>query len=269
MKRMVLIGVCWLWALGSLSGEEHPNVQKARDEIRAVEYSRALELLEVALQAGGNDKSALVDVHRMLADSYVILGKNAEAKTEYKELLALEPSTTLGRISPKFLRVFSEAKKELNGAKLMFSQQINTSERNIVIRVVSDPTDRVVGARVNFIDENGTENSEKVDGGDVLTIDLPEKSDSVQIVILDRYDNFLETFNLGNVAFASEPVKAAELKTSGNKVSEKSGSIVTSWWPWAGLAAIGLGAGIVFEFQKRSTRDEQDQLALDNPGLTH
>ena len=273
INKIVLIGFFWVLASASTWAEEHPNVQKARDEIRAVEYQSALDLLRVALQAGGNDKNALVDIHRMLADSYVTIGKSDEAKNEYKELLALEPNINLGRISPKFLRVFTAAKEELNGERLQLSHQINTNSRNVVITVVSDPTNLVMGARASFTSENGSQNSVKVSGTDVLTIDLPEKSDYVTINVVDENNNWLETFKLGNVAFGSNSSDKSSSNTFSNGANNGSpasnrGPIFTSWWLWAGVAAIGVGGGIFFEIQKQNTMADERAFITANPGIT-
>lgn len=259
---MAILGVV---ALSSVAfADEHPNVQQARDEMRAVRYDVAVPLLETALSAGGNDRGALVAIHKMMGEMLIPMGRTDDAKKHFKEMLVLSPGVNMGgMVSPKITDVLESAKRDLDGRKLEVSQTIDTQTRTVKIEVSSDPTGQVVGARAKFQDKFKSVKRVDVEGAGLLRIDLPNGAQKVEVYVVDKFGNQLQTFSLGNVAFGNS--NGSGVGTVPPVQSDGGGSIVKKWWLWAGIAGVSGGLGVYSSLKVRDAISTRDNLDVNSP----
>jgi tetratricopeptide (TPR) repeat protein len=91
-------------------------LERAKTFYNSGEYEHAISELEKALQYLKQlEEGDQVEAYKYLAFSYVAFGDKAKAKEQFKKALVLEPSLTLdpATVSPKIIKVFEEAKSEM------------------------------------------------------------------------------------------------------------------------------------------------------------
>ncbi|MEE8597398.1 MAG: hypothetical protein V3T09_06285 [bacterium] len=111
---LVMLGVSFAQQVSADSLEL--MLERAKTFYNSGEYEHAISELEKALQYLKQlEEGDQVEAYKYLAFSYVAFGDKAKAKEQFKKALVLEPSLTLdpATVSPKIIKVFDEAKSEM------------------------------------------------------------------------------------------------------------------------------------------------------------
>ena len=111
---LVMLGVSFAQQVSADSLEL--MLERAKTFYDNGEYEHAISELEKALQYLKQlEQGDQVEAYKYLAFSYVAFGDKVKAKEQFKKALALEPNLTLdpATVSPKIIKVFEEAKSEM------------------------------------------------------------------------------------------------------------------------------------------------------------
>lgn len=90
-------------------------------------YEEAVQAAEGILEeTPGLELEAVVGLRKLVAFSWVALGRREEAKEEFKAILEIDPALTLDPllISPKIIQVFEEARGELLSLRTALSRSL-------------------------------------------------------------------------------------------------------------------------------------------------
>jgi hypothetical protein len=94
-----------------------PQVAEARRLVDALEYDKALKVIDAAFAQGGLEREAQVSLYELSAIAWATLGKSAKAKEAFQALLSLAPDFQLSKnLPPRTRTPFFEAKTWLAGA---------------------------------------------------------------------------------------------------------------------------------------------------------
>ena len=248
--------------------DEHPSLARARQEIDAVHFDRAHELLTEAHHGGGNDAKALVEIHRLLGEVSVALGREDDAKSHFSMLLALDPQASLGEmVSPKIAAAFEAARSELGDRALEVEHVLGSDNKTVAVHVKSDPLGTVAGALVLYRAQDGSEREHRQEGTGDLSVTLPaDARRGVMVFTVDSHGNRLRGFYVGDLAEAAEPdplsdpVAATPVAVTTDRDAPP---IVARWWLWAGVAAGFATAGGVLSWRSSVAQGELDDV-IDN-----
>lgn len=97
------------------AGPSRPWLEEARDQIGRLEFSQALEGLQVARKAPSLEPQVLREIDELRAYCLVALGKWRDAEALWSAILKADPMAAPNRnfASPKVLRVYEQAKNAL------------------------------------------------------------------------------------------------------------------------------------------------------------
>ncbi len=107
-------------------GAARPWLEEAKASMANLEFTEALARLEVARQAPSLEPAVLREVDELRAYCLVALGKWSEAEALWVQLLRADPMTTPAKslASPKVLRVFDQAKRQLFPKSFVALEQV-------------------------------------------------------------------------------------------------------------------------------------------------
>ncbi len=111
-SSLAVIVVVSLAAPGARADVDSPLVKQGVAAYDALDYARAVELLEQARSESLTREEKIV-AYRTLALARVALGQQDAAREDFRHLLRVDPSATLDRsVAPKVRALFEEAKAE-------------------------------------------------------------------------------------------------------------------------------------------------------------
>ena len=90
----------------------NPLIRQGQQQYDDLEFEQALQTLSAALIRAGNSADENATVYRLLAYTYLALGREEEAAGAYRGLLALRPDTTPGTELAPQTRTFFEGVKQ-------------------------------------------------------------------------------------------------------------------------------------------------------------
>jgi tetratricopeptide (TPR) repeat protein len=90
----------------------NPLIRQGQQQFDDLEFEQALQTLSAALIRAGNSAEENATVYRLLAYTYLALGREEEAAGAYRGLLALQPDTTPGTELAPQTRTFLERVKQ-------------------------------------------------------------------------------------------------------------------------------------------------------------
>jgi tetratricopeptide (TPR) repeat protein len=97
-------------ASGVSAQRNNPLIRQGQELYDELRYEEALQVLSAALVRAGNTVAERATTYRLLAFTYLALGRPEEAEGAYRSLLAIEPELQPpGDLSPRFREFFSAA----------------------------------------------------------------------------------------------------------------------------------------------------------------
>src|SRR5690348_16682197 len=121
-----------------LALQAQPHLDRARAAVEQLRYDRALEELDAALRAGDSGPREIATIFRMLGEVSASLDLPETAAQHFQRLLALDPSATLGDVSPKIAQPFADA-QAAGRPPLRAHAEVHHAPLAITIIIDSDP----------------------------------------------------------------------------------------------------------------------------------
>ena len=176
-----------LLALLLVLTQAQQHVDRARAAIEQLRYDRALEELDAALRAGDSDPKGVATILRMLGEVNASLDLPETAVQHFQRLLALDPTATLGDVSPKIAQPFADARSAGRPPLRAHAEIVHAPVPAIAVIVDSDPLSMAAGARA-IADGRRLEGR----GSNRVELPLPPAEHlEIQVSVLDRYGNRL------------------------------------------------------------------------------
>ena len=220
MKRAALV-LALAAASPALAAPADP-VERATDDITALRYDEAVQVVDTAWHAGGNDPDRLRRLFAIAGQAAGSLGDEGAAKLWFSRWLSLDPDAALpAGTSPKLTALLAAARDALSGAHL--TARAIARDDHVEVKVTSDPL--ALATAVGAKDERA-----RLEHGRAVV----SAGDAGKLDLLDRYGNVLAQLEIEHelpppVVPQPEPP-----------------SLFARWTTWGiaagGLAVIGSGA---------------------------
>lgn len=255
MLRAVLVGLALATLVATLPATAHaqrnPLIQQGEEQYDELRYEEALQTLSAALVRRGNSDQDRARIYRLLAFTYLALGRQEEAEGAYRFLLAIDPDHQAVDLSPR-MREF------LDGVKQRWEAEgrpgVSTAAPSAVSIAHTSPPQADPGEDVELTatieDPDGRTNQlvlayrqgtndvfQRLDctpGPTGWTATIP--GDDVQPPLVEYY---FEALDANNLPIAARGDVAAPLRIAVE--GEGEGGVATKWWFWTiiGVAVVG------------------------------
>ena len=228
----------------------NPLIQQGAEQYDDLRFEEALQTLSAALVRAGNTEEDLATIYRLLAFTYLALGREEEAAGGYRKLLAYRPDYQPGSdVSPNVRAFFSRVREQWEAEgrpglpppapvtiRHRSPAQAEPGEAIDLSAQVEDPSGRVAGVVLAY--RQGTENVfTRLDttfaGGEYVAT-IPGSDVSPPLV-----EYYFEGVDATGLPVASRGDVAAPLRVA---VPEPGESIFAQWWFWVGAVVIIGGA---------------------------
>ncbi len=259
MKRWFAFALMFSVALTALgpatqvrAQEENPLVTEGAELYDELRFEEALQVLSAALIRAGNSEAEQQTLYRLLAYTYLALGRDAEAEGAYRRLLVLQPDFEVTDASPRFRQFFAGAKErwETEGRPGISvappapvtiehtSPPQGERETEVALEAqIVDPDGRVdhlvLAYRQGTSDVFRRVDATPGDGG--WSVVIP--GEDVRPPLVEYY---FEAIDGGGLPVASRGDIAAPLRIAVE--AEAGSSILTKWWFWTAAAVVVGGA---------------------------
>lgn len=228
----------------------NPLIPVGQEQIDDLRFEEALQTLSAALVRAGNTEEDLATIYRLLAFTYLALGREEEAAGAYRKLLGLRPSYEPGaEVAPRMRTFFAGVREQWEGegrpglpppapVNIVHRSpaQADRGEEIDLSAQLEDPSGRVASVVLAY--RQGTDDvfqrldTQLVDGSYIATI----PGGDVRPPLVEYYFEGLDATGL---PVASRGDVAAPLRVA---VPEEGSSIFAQWWFWVGAAVIVGGA---------------------------
>jgi len=227
----------------------------------ALDYDRALALVEKLIARGGADPARLADLHLLAGKLAAGLDRAAAAEDHFARVLALRPDTRLpDGTSPK-LTVRFEAARIRGIPPLHVSATL--ARGLLVVAPEADPLGLVVGVQVDVVDRAGRR--DQIAERAALRVAIPPSSTATQVAALDANGNrvWVGPAPTGERSASAEPIAPPPHPPEHHDTPEGS-SPFARWSTWA-IAAGAIGAiGGGFAWRSKSLQDQWNRLRAED-----
>lgn len=261
-----LVAAAAVLGLGA-TAEANPDFDRGTKLLENLEYKAAAEAFDKALERGANDPATTAAIYLRLGEIAASTGDTKESIGHFKRALSLDISLALPKgTSPKVGKPFADARRSIDDA-ISGTVAIDADAVAATLEIANDTLDMVAAASVTYVTGDRKTTAEiKVDGAST-PIPLPARVTSLEIALIDRYENRL--IELAPVAVGAGPKDdATSGAATGDGVDiietrpEPSRPFITRWYLWGGLAVAAAAAGTGFGLSARSALDELDELKM-------
>src|SRR5262245_42324203 len=112
MVRSAIVLAC-LALCSTAHAQQNPLIATGQQQYDDLRYEEALQTLSAALVRSGNSPEQQATIYRLLAFTYLALGRPEEASGAYRSMLPLDPSFEPGEdISPRMREFFARVRQE-------------------------------------------------------------------------------------------------------------------------------------------------------------
>jgi tetratricopeptide (TPR) repeat protein len=260
MSRWLIPSACALAAALTLapttaSAQRNPLIERGQQEYDDLRYEEALQTLSAALVRSGNSRNDMATIYRVLAFTYLALGREEEAAGAYRSMLPIVPEYEPGdEVSPRIREFFGQIRQQWEEAGRPGSgppppvdirhrspPEAGRGEPVELSAQLEDPGHRVADLVLAY--RQGTSavfrrlDTTRVEDGFTATI----PGDDVAPPLVEYY---FEALDAQGLPVAARGDVAAPLRIA---VPAPGGDVTGEWWFWTiiGVAAAGLVAGIV------------------------
>ncbi len=235
--------------------QENPLIARGQQEYDDLRFEEALQTLSAALVRSGNSRQQQAHIYRLLAFTYLALGREEEASGAYRSMMPRDPDFQPGQeVSPRIRDFFNQVRQQWESEGRPGSgppppvdirhRSPPRAERGQAVELsaeVEDPAGRV--DRLVLAYRQGTEavfnrlDTTRAEGHFVATI----PGEHVAPPLVEYYFEALDAQGLplaarGDVA---APLRIAVPAPGGDNIAEQ-------WWFWTiiGVVAVGLAVGV-------------------------
>lgn len=254
MRVLSAVALCCSLALSSsaLAQRNNPLIRQGQELYDELRYEEALQVLSAALVRAGNTEAERGTTYRLLAFTYLALGRPEEAEGAYRSLLALVPEFAVpSDLSPRFREFFTQAAQrwEADGrpgvstappapVSIVHSSPAQADpEQAVPLAATLDDADGRV-ARLVVAYRQGTSDvfrrldcERQPDG--VFTATIPGEDVAPPLV-----EYYFEALDAAGLPIAARGDVAAPLRIA----VEGGGSVVSKWWFWTIVGVVAVGA---------------------------
>ncbi len=244
---VVLVGVA---PSAARAQEGNPLIAVGQEQYDDLRFEEALQTMSAALVRAGNTEQDLATIYRLLAFTYLALGREEEAAGAYRKLLAIRQDYSPGSdVAPRFREFFARVGEQWEaegrpglpppapvGILHRSPPQADRGEAIELSAEIEDPSGRVASVVLAY--RQGSDDvftrldTRFADGRYVATI----PGDDVSPPLVEYYFEGLDATGL---PVASRGDVAAPLRVA---VPAPSSSIFAQWWFWVGAGALVAGA---------------------------
>jgi hypothetical protein len=266
-------------------GRRSPHLDRAIENIDALDYDAARAQLIAALREGGNRRADTVMIHRLAGEISAAFGNADEAAARFRLMLAVDPTAEVAEgQAPKVVEPYDLARAYIdeNGALKAHLEREPDGDGGLTLTVVvdTDPLHMVAGAAL--IDRDSGKVHRAARGSDRLELPVAAgERRSAVVVLVDPHGNHLsEPMAVAPPPRARRPAAVAaapapaEPAAPPEPVTEeiidegeppRSGRpVYARWSTWAVAGALAAGTGLWFGMQARSDWDQLDTLIDDS-----
>lgn len=109
----VLLGSVLFVAVGARAQSRNPLIAQGSQQVDDLEFDQALQTLSAALVRSGNTPADSATIYRLLAFTYLALGRQEEATGAYRSLLGLQPDFQPGAdVAPRTRTFFAAVRTQ-------------------------------------------------------------------------------------------------------------------------------------------------------------
>jgi len=240
-----------LGAVAPAAAQGNPLIARGQQEYAQLRFEEALQTLSAALVRSGNSRQEMATIYRLLAFTYLALGREEEAAGAYRSMLPLEPDFEPGEdLSPRMREFFAGVRSDWEAegrpgsappppveiehrspAEAEHGQPVTLSAE------VNDPADRV--DRLVLAYRQGTDavfrrlDTRREEGAFLATI----PGDDVAPPLVEYY---FEALDRQGLPVASRGDVAAPLRIA--VPAPGGGNILEAWWFWTIVGVVVAGA---------------------------
>lgn len=241
------------WSATPAAAQTNPLIARGQSEYDELRFEEALQTLSAALVRSGNSPGDYATIYRLLAFTYLALGREEEAAGAYRSMLAITPDFEPGQeVSPR-IREFFDGVKEAwvaegrpgsgppppveiehrSPAEAERGQEVTLSA------TIDDPASRV--AQLVLAYRQGTEavfnRLDTQPRGEELVATIPGEAVAPPLV-----EYYFEALDAQGLPIAARGDVAAPLRIA---VPEPGGgSVLEEWWFWTIIGVVVAG-GVV------------------------
>lgn len=259
-RWLVALCACVLALSASLASpalaQRNPLIARGQQEYDDLRFEEALQTLSAALVRSGNSRQQQALVYRLLAFTYLALGREEEASGAYRSMLPLDPEFVPGQeLSPRIREFFGGVREQWEAEGRpgqgppppveIGHRSPPRAERGAEVTLsaeVSDPAGRV--DRLVLAYRQGSEavfnrlDTRLVDGEYVATI----PGEHVAPPLVEYY---FEALDAQGLPIAARGDVAAPLRIA---VPAPGGNVAEEWWFWTiigGGVAAAVAIGVI------------------------
>jgi tetratricopeptide (TPR) repeat protein len=236
----------------------NPLIRQGQQQYEDLEFEQALQTLSAALVRAGNTAQDNATIYRLLAFTYLALGREEEAAGAYRGLLAQQPDFEPGReVSPQQRQFFARVKEQWEADGRPGYQQrppapVSIRHRSppqatrgteVPLEAELDDPDARVRRMVVAYHQGSSEGAREVFTrldmervGGVFRAVLP-----ASVVAPPLVEYYLEALDRNGLPVAARGDVAAPLRVA---VPAPSGGVLSSPWFWIVTGAVVLGTGV-------------------------
>ncbi len=255
--RFVALSVCLLGVVcvipATADAQRNPLIAEGQSMYDDLRYEEALQTLSAGLVRSGNSEQERATIYRLLALTYLSLGRSEEAEGAYRSLLGIEPEFDPGdNVSPRFREFFSGVRErwEADGRPGVATApptpieivhaspaQADPGAEIPLTATIQDPQGRVSGLVLAY--RQGTSDvfrrldCDFRDGAFVAVI----PGEDVAPPLVEYY---FEAVDGAGLPVAARGDVAAPLRIA---VEGPSNSVLTKWWFWT-IAVVVIGGAV-------------------------
>lgn len=258
LRRLTCLGVallCLAVAAPASAQRGNPLIARGQGEYQELRFEEALQTLSAALVRSGNSRSQQALIYRLLAFTYLALGREEEASGAYQSMLPLDPEFVPGEeFSPRIRGFFGQVRTTWEEAGRPGSgppppvdighRSPARAERGNEVTLsaeLEDPGGRV--DRLVLAYRQGTEavferlDTRLVDGSYVATI----PGEHVGPPLVEYY---FEAIDAQGLPVAARGDVAAPLRIAVPAPGSGGFNVLEEWWFWTIIGAVVVG-GVV------------------------
>ncbi|MCA9610096.1 MAG: tetratricopeptide repeat protein [Myxococcales bacterium] len=241
----------------TLASAQNPLIRQGQEQYDELRFEEALQTLSAALVRSGNTPQQYATIYRLLAFTYLALGREEEASGAYRSMLPLDPEHALGdEVAPRIRTFFQNVRDDWEAAGRPGIERPVTSQAQVAIRHRSPPeaereTEVPLSAEVD--DPDGRVSSLVLayrQGTDAVftRLDTQRQSDGsfratipADAVAPPLVEYYFEALDADGLPVAARGDVAAPLRIA---VPEPGGNVLEEWWFWTIIGVVVVG-GVV------------------------
>lgn len=261
--------VAFVFTATMLSGPGPASAQEAfetaREQIDELRYEDALTTLDASLRSGKHGPADLARLYLFLGELHASMGDEDKAIDSFRRALLIDPTVELDEgLSPKISEPYQQAKKWLRDKTpvRIVHRILERKQRVIAVILQSNPLDLMAGARLSYWTADGQSDEVSASGKDRIDLQVPNNTERFVAAGIDQYGNRVVELGSAVAPLTLDPDEIPTTSTAAGSAGHRdssSGSLITHWAVWGGVALAFAGVGTWAGLTARAEVDELDR----------